>query len=111
MSRITAHPGEVLKEEYLIPLGLTQGGLAVKLQVSSGQISRLIAGKGSLSPEMALRLSRVFGTTTMFWLGLQVNHDLSKAKADKELMKKIDKLKPMFKHAMTEGTDDDQFNQ
>ena len=70
------HPGEVLREEFLEPLGLTQYRLARDIFSSKSQISKLVRGRIGISAEMALRLSAYFGNSAEFWLGLQEEFDL-----------------------------------
>ncbi len=73
------HPGEILKEMYLDPLGLNITDLADRLEVTRKTLSQLINGHSGISAEMALRLSRAFTTTPELWLNLQRSHDLWKA--------------------------------
>ena len=78
------HPGEILREEYLVPLKLSAGALAKKLLVPRTRIERLAAEQTSLTPDTALRLARFFRTTPEFWMNLQASYDLkieAKAKA------------------------------
>jgi addiction module HigA family antidote len=82
------HPGEILQSEFLDPLGITQYRLAIDLKIPHSRVTALIHGRRSVSPDTALRLSRYFGTTPGFWLGLQQEFDLRKA--HKELGKTID---------------------
>lgn len=70
------HPGEVLSEEFLAPLGITQYRLAQDVFSSKSQISKLVRGRIGLSADMALRLSAYFGNSGEFWLGLQEEYDL-----------------------------------
>lgn len=70
------HPGEMLLEEFLKPLGITQTALAEKIGVSYSRINELIRGKRSVTPDMALRLERLFGMEAQFWLNLQMAWDL-----------------------------------
>jgi len=70
------HPGEVLVEEFLIPLELTQYRLAKGLMVPARRINEIVHGTRGVSADTALRLSRFFGTTALFWLNLQVAYDL-----------------------------------
>ena len=70
------HPGEVLREEFLEPLGLSQYRLARDIFSSKSQISKLVRGHIGISAEMALRLSAYFGNSAEFWLGLQEEFDL-----------------------------------
>jgi antitoxin HigA-1 len=70
------HPGEVLLEEYLEPLGVTQHRLAVAINVPPRRINEIVHGKRRITADTALRLARYFGTTERFWLNLQGRHDL-----------------------------------
>ena len=70
------HPGEVLAEEFLAPMGLSQRQLAKDLSVPSRRIHDIIHAKRGVDAEMSLRLSRYFGTTARFWLNLQAAYDL-----------------------------------
>ena len=70
------HPGEVLLEEYLKPLGFSQNKLALSMRVPAQQISEIINCKRAITPETALRLALVIGTTPEFWLSLQAEYDL-----------------------------------
>src|SRR5947209_19671991 len=70
------HPGEILLEEFLTPLGLSQSRLARDTSVPPRRISEIIRGTRSISAETALRLARYFGTTERFWLNLQAHYDL-----------------------------------
>jgi antitoxin HigA-1 len=70
------HPGEVLFEEFLIPLHISQNQLGRDLGVSARRINEIIHGKRSITADTALRLARYFGNSPQFWLGLQMNYDL-----------------------------------
>lgn len=70
------HPGEVLAEEYLAPLGITQHGLAIAIGVPPRRINEIVHGKRRISADTALRLARYFGTSERFWMNLQGRHDL-----------------------------------
>ncbi|MBI3941053.1 MAG: HigA family addiction module antidote protein [Acidobacteria bacterium] len=70
------HPGEILLEEFLKPLGVTQYRLAKDISVPARRINEIVLGKRSISADTALRLSRYFGTTEKFWLNLQTRYDL-----------------------------------
>jgi len=74
------HPGEVLLEEFLKPLELSQNRLARDLSVPPRRINEIVLGKRSVTPDTALRLARYFGTSERFWLGLQADFDLEKAR-------------------------------
>lgn len=70
------HPGEVLREEFLTPLGLSQHRLALDIGVDPRRINEIVAGRRSVTANTALRLARYFKTTPEFWLGLQAQYDL-----------------------------------
>jgi addiction module HigA family antidote len=74
------HPGEVLLEEFLKPLNLSQNRLARELSVPPRRINEIVLGKRSITPDTALRLARYFGTSERFWLGLQADFDLEEAR-------------------------------
>lgn len=69
------HPGEVLREEFLVPLGISQYRLAKQIGVSPMRISDICAGKRAISADTAVRLACAFGTTPGFWLALQADYD------------------------------------
>jgi antitoxin HigA-1 len=70
------HPGEVLSEEFLKPMNLSQNRLALGIGVPARRINEIVLGKRSISADTALRLARFFGTSAEFWLGLQAQYDL-----------------------------------
>ncbi|MEJ2266191.1 MAG: HigA family addiction module antitoxin [Anaerolineales bacterium] len=72
----TVHPGEVLSEEFLKPLGLSQHRLALDIGVDPRRINEIVLGKRSVTANTALRLARYFKTSPEFWLGLQAQYDL-----------------------------------
>ncbi len=74
------HPGEVLLQEFLKPLNLSQNRLARELSVPPRRINEIVLGKRSVTPDTALRLARYFGTSERFWLGLQADFDLEEAR-------------------------------
>jgi antitoxin HigA-1 len=75
--RIAAvHPGEVLRAEFLAPLGMSANALALALHLPAPRINDVVRGRRAVSPETALRLARYFGTSATFWLSLQNAHDL-----------------------------------
>ena len=82
MPRLRTHPGEVLREEYLLPLGLSARALARELGVPANRLSEIARGARDVSADTAIRLGRYFGTDPRFWLNLQMAHDLSKAEMD-----------------------------
>lgn len=73
-------PGEVLREEFMVPLGLSGRALARELGVPSNRITEIVAGARSISAETAIMLGDRFGTSAEFWLNLQMAHDLEKAR-------------------------------
>jgi len=79
-NRITAHPGEILREEFLEPLGLSVNALAIALRVPATRIGAIAKEQRAVSADTALRLGRFFGTSPEFWINLQSMHDLTKAK-------------------------------
>jgi addiction module HigA family antidote len=74
------HPGEILLEEFLNPLELSQYRLAKEISVPARRINEIVHGKRGISADTALRLSRFFGTSERFWLNLQVRYDLETEK-------------------------------
>ena len=79
-NRIPTHPGEILLEEFLKPLGLSQNRLARHLGVPPRRVNEIVLGKRSITPDTALRLARYFGTSERFWLNLQARFDLETEK-------------------------------
>ena len=77
---VTTSPGEMLAEEFLKPLGLSQNRLAMSIHVPSTRIGEIVRGKRAITPDTALRLARFFDNSPEFWLNLQQMHDLTKAK-------------------------------
>ncbi len=80
MPRVRTHPGEVLREEFLAPLGMSARQLAEAIDVPANRISEIVRENHSMTADTALRLAKRFDTTPEFWLNLQMAHDLSKAK-------------------------------
>ena len=70
------HPGEILLEEFLIPMGISQYRLAREISVPPRRINEIVHGKRAVTADTALRLSRYFGTSDRFWLNLQMRYDL-----------------------------------
>lgn len=73
------HPGEVLLEEFLKPMGLSQNRLALDIRVPARRINEIVQGKRRVTPDTALRLARYFNMSPQFWLGLQLDYDLDLA--------------------------------
>jgi addiction module HigA family antidote len=78
--RIATHPGEILLEEYIKPLGLTQATLARELGISSNRLNELVRGKRGITADTALRLARRFGTSPELWMNLQSAYQLTEAR-------------------------------
>lgn len=76
------HPGEILLEEYMNPLGLSASTLAAALHVPPNRISEIVRARRDVTADSAIRLARYFRTTPRFWLNLQAAYDLSKAEAE-----------------------------
>lgn len=88
------HPGEILKEEFIEPLGITSHRVAEDTHTPSTCISEIIKGRKSITADTALRFARYFGTTAEFWLNLQIRYDLELAKD--ELGDSINAVKPLM---------------
>ena len=87
------HPGEVLKEEFLVPLDMSVYELAKKLDVPAPRINDIVLGKRSITPETAVLLARFFNTTEQFWLNLQAAYDIDRARH--QLARKIKAITPL----------------
>jgi len=74
--RAPSHPGEVLLEEFIKPMNLSQNRLAIDIGVDARRINEIVLGKRSVTADTALRLARFFGNSPQFWLGLQNQYDL-----------------------------------
>lgn len=74
------HPGEILKEEFLEPLGLSQTRLAAATGISGRRVGEIVQGKRAVTADAALRLGRYFGTTPEFWLNMQTHYELEVAR-------------------------------
>ena len=92
--RAPTHPGEMLLEEFLVPMGLTQRELANGIRVPYQRVNELVRGKRGVTPSTALRLARFFGNTPGFWMNLQLRWDLYQAqKNEAQELKKIETFK------------------
>jgi antitoxin HigA-1 len=82
-TRIRTHPGEILREEFMVPLKLSANALALALRVPATRIGDIVRGEKprSISADTALRLGRYFGTTPQFWMNLQAAYDISAVEA------------------------------
>lgn len=87
------HPGEVLKEEFLIPLGVSAYRLAKETHIPQTRISQILKGKRRITADTALRLQKYFGTTAKFWLCLQDDYDIEEERKAKQL--DLDEIKSL----------------
>ncbi|MFH1069877.1 MAG: HigA family addiction module antitoxin [Candidatus Glassbacteria bacterium] len=89
------HPGEILREEFMTPLGISQNRLGKALGVSPRRINEIVNGKRQITADTALRLSRYFGNSAEFWINLQARYDLETArdKVGAEIKKSVKRLK------------------
>ena len=97
--REVAYPtaGEILLEEFLIPMGITQYRLAKEIGVPQARIGEIVAGKRAITVDTGLRLSRYFGMNDSFWTGLQMDYDTA---MQRELLSEtLIKIKPLEQHA------------
>jgi addiction module HigA family antidote len=83
------HPGEILREDFLLPLGLSMNRLALDLRVPVTRVAEIVRERRSITPDTALRLARYFNTSARFWLNLQTAYDLEVA--EDELAREIDR--------------------
>ena len=86
-------PGEILRHEFLEPLGLSQYRLAQAIGVQQRRIGEIVAGKRAITADTGLRLSRFFGMSDGFWTGLQLDYDTAMAR--ERLAKTLEKIKPL----------------
>lgn len=77
--RVTTHPGEMLAQEFLLPLKLSASALAAEIGVPANRLTEMVAGRRAMTADTALRLADRFGTSPEFWMNLQTMYDLSKA--------------------------------
>jgi antitoxin HigA-1 len=87
------HPGEILLEEFLEPLGISQNAIARAAGVPPRRINEIVLGKRGITADTAIRLARVLGTTERFWLGLQNDYDLEEAR--RALGKAVNDIEPL----------------
>ena len=78
------HPGEILREEFMKPIGISQNALALALRVPATRIGEIVNERRGISADTALRLAKYFNTTPDFWMNLQTNYDLKIALKEKE---------------------------
>lgn len=87
------HPGEILLEEFLNPLGISQNRLARAMDVPPRRINEIVHGKRAVTADTALRLARALGTSEQFWMGLQADYDLEEArKSSSDKLSKIENV-------------------
>ncbi len=91
-NRISTHPGEILLEEFLKPMQITQVQFAQHIGVPTQSINEIVNGKRGIRPESAWLFAEALGTTPEFWMNLQANHDLAKKRPQRQLMQ----LQPVF---------------
>ncbi|MGX5658428.1 HigA family addiction module antitoxin [Castellaniella ginsengisoli] len=89
------HPGEILREDYLIPLGMSANALARHLLVPASRINDILLERRGITADTALRLSRYFGGDARSWLNLQTAYDLRMAEINPEIQKTLEALQPM----------------
>ena len=90
------HPGEILREEYLVPLGMSANELAQAIDVPANRVTEIVRERRAITAETALRLSRAFRTTPEFWLNLQTAYDLRKQQTSPETKKKLASVRPLW---------------
>lgn len=106
MTRVRTHPGEILREEYLTPLGLSARALARSLDVPPNRVTEIMRGERDITADTAIRLGRYFSTDPRFWLNLQAAHDLSKAESGVDM---ISAMEPTSENvALLDAEPDDQ---
>jgi addiction module HigA family antidote len=84
LEHVTTHPGTILREDFMIPLGISANHLALRTRMPATRVGEILHGRRSVSTDTALRLARYFGTSAEFWLNLQAAHDLSKTRLELE---------------------------
>ena len=94
--RAPTSPGEMLLEEFLKPLGMTQVELAERIRVPYVRVNELVNGKRRVTPSTALRLAKVFGTSPDFWLNGQLALDLYRAINDKKEIEEVEQIEPVL---------------
>jgi addiction module HigA family antidote len=96
------HPGEILREEFLKPMGLSVYGLAKEIHVPAPRVNDVVLEKRGITADTAVRLARFFGTSEQFWMNLQASYDVRKAKA--ELAQELAKIKPRERDRSLQST-------
>jgi antitoxin HigA-1 len=93
--RSPTHPGQVLSEEFLEPLGMTQREAATRLRISYPRMNEIVKGRRSVTPDTALRLGRLTDTEPLFWLNLQLAVDLWEAMHLESLQREVELIEPV----------------
>ena len=91
-NRVPTHPGEILREDFLVPMGITQRELAKGIRVPYQRINELVNGKRGVTPSTALRLARYFGTSPGYWMNLQLRWDLYRTQQSEA--RQLEKIEP-----------------
>lgn len=93
-NRIPSHPGEILLEEFLIPLGMTQRHLADAIHIPYQRVNDIINGRRSITPDTALRLAKLFNTSADFWMNLQIRKEMYSAFKKNEFV--LEEITPLI---------------
>lgn len=93
--RAPTPPGEMLLEDFLKPIGMTQAELADRIGISYVRLNEIVNGRRGITPSTALRLARVFGTSPQFWLNGQLALDLYRAAHDEKEMREVERIEPI----------------
>lgn len=96
-NRRATHPGEILREDFLVPMRLTQKELARAIRVPFQRVNEIVSGKRGVTPSTAIRLAKYFGNSPGFWLNLQMRCELQEAAAREKAV--LDKIRPLPKLA------------
>src|SRR5438067_104563 len=99
--REPTHPGEMLRKEFLVPMGLTQRDLAAEIHVPYQRVNELVSGTSGVTPGTALRLAKVFDMSPDFWMNLQLRWDLYHARQREAV--ELSRIHPRLPHASTES--------
>ena len=86
-NRVPTHPGVILREEFLIPMGLSQVEFAAHIGVPVQRVNEIVRGKRGITPETAWLFTQAFGTTPQLWINLQANYDLAQNRPDRTVSK------------------------
>ena len=97
--RAPTHPGEMLLQEFLVPMGMTQRELAAAIHVPFQRVNEIVRGKCGVTPSTALRLSRFLGTSPDFWMNLQIRWDLFQTQRAKR--EQIERIRPKIEQPQT----------